>query len=74
MNTRVTIMQLAKAVADSDGFNGHTHVFQIAHVLEIALKTRLGILCLDGHTVDIDLGNGHVLHCAVKKAVGPTDV
>lgn len=57
---------LASAVFFSDGYTGKQTVKQIAHILEIALKNRIGLLGLGGRTVHLDLGNGHILVCATK--------
>ena len=40
----------------------------------IALRTVIGLNCMNGRTLDIDLGNGHFLHCSLKRAVGPTNI
>lgn len=60
------IEQLARAVYHHDGVTRGVTVGQIANVLEIALKTRIGLLALGETRVDIDLGDGHVLTCQVR--------
>lgn len=57
---------LASAVFFADGYGGKQTVKQIAHILEIALKNRLGLIALGGNTVHVDLGNGHLLVCTTK--------
>jgi hypothetical protein len=64
---RFDIAQLARSVSASGNFNQATPWEQNAHVLEVALKTRIGLACLDGKSVEIDLGNGYVLECRVHK-------
>lgn len=67
-NISITIGQLAKSVFHSDSHNGRGSSLQVAHELEIALKTKVGLLCDGGSTVDIDLGNGYLLHCSVERS------
>ena len=74
MSTRIgTIAQVAESVLSSDtGFklpSDHVHA-----TLNIALRTVIGLNCLGGGTLDIDLGNGHFLHCSLKRAISPTSV
>lgn len=71
--TAFTILELAQAVKRDDGLHIRLSEAQIAHVLEIALKKRIAVYALGRHA-DIDLGNGHVLHCKVKKIIGPIHV
>ena len=47
---------------------------QVSKVVDLALRTVIGLNCLGREGLHIDLGNGHTLVCQVKKAVGPTDV
>lgn len=61
-----SIEQLARAVDQSDAFDCPLSPAQIAHVLEVALKCKLGVFCLGGATAHIDLGNGHQLVCQVE--------
>ena len=68
--TTLTIAQLAQAVRHDDQLHMKVSEAHLAHVLEIALKNRLGVSAIH-RPVDIDLGNGHVLHCVVKKIIGP---
>ena len=73
MTRNATIAQVAASVASSDA--GCTIKASQAHaVLDIALRTVIGLNCLGGSTLDIDLGNGHVLHCSLKRVIGPTNV
>lgn len=68
----VTIAQLAQAVKHDDQMKLSLSEPHLAHVLEVALKSRLAFSALR-REVDIDLGNGHVLSCIVKKIIGPID-
>lgn len=65
-----TIPELAHAVKTDEALRSSVTEGVIAHLLEIALKRRVGMAALAGHHVAIDLGNGHVLHCTTKKIVG----
>ena len=68
-----TIAQVAQSVLSSD-VGSTLKEPQVHATLDIALRTVIGLNCLGGNTLDIDLGNGHYLHCSVKKAIGPTNV
>lgn len=68
--TTITVGQLAQAVHHDDELNVRTSAALLEHVLFIALKNRIAACAIHRH-VDIDLGNGHVLHCTVKKIIGP---
>jgi hypothetical protein len=72
MHRNATISQVAASVASSDA-GRDIKASQAQAVLHIALRT-IGLNCLNGRTLDIDLGNGHILHCSVKRAIGPTNV
>ena len=68
-----TIAQVAQSVLTSD--TGAKLKEQDVHAtLDIALRTVIGLNCLGGNTLDIDLGNGHFLHCSLKRAIGPTNL
>ena len=72
-NRTGTIAQVAQSVLSSDV--GSTLKEQQVHAtLDIALRTVIGLNCLGGNTLDIDLGNGHFLHCSLKRAIGPTNL
>lgn len=47
---------------------------QTTKIVDFTLRTVIGLNCQNGNTLDINLGNGHVLSCCIKKAIGPTDV
>lgn len=68
--TTITIAQLAQAVRYDDQMALVLSEAHLAHVLEVALKNRLAFSAFH-RDVDIDLGNGHVLSCTVKKIIGP---
>ncbi|MFT4243530.1 MAG: hypothetical protein QM569_14755 [Acidovorax sp.] len=73
MHRKATIAEVANSVLSSDAANT-LKAAQVHGALDIALRTVIGLNCLGGHTLDIDQGNGHVLHCSLKRVVGPTDV
>lgn len=67
-----TILQLADTVYASDGYQGRANAGEIAHILEVALKTRLGLLCLGsaGHEpVRMNLGNGYDMLFTVEASL-----
>lgn len=66
----ITIAQLAQAVKHDEQLKLLLSEAHLAHVLEVALKNRLAFSAFH-RDVDIDLGNGHVLSCTVKKIIGP---
>ncbi|MCD6663484.1 MAG: hypothetical protein LT082_08800 [Comamonas sp.] len=68
-----TIADVARSVVSSDA-GGTLEAQQVHEILDIALRTVIGLNCLGGNTQDIDLGNGHLLHCGVKRVIGPTDI
>ncbi|KLN54715.1 hypothetical protein [Variovorax paradoxus] len=67
----VSIAQLAQAVEHSDGLKLAVTGLGIAHILEIALKTKVGVSCLGDRTVAIDLENGYHLRCSLAKRPEP---
>jgi hypothetical protein len=70
-----TINDLARAVINSDfAVLEQVSAEQIQKILDTALRTVIGLNCLAASGLDIDLGNGHVMSCTVKKIVGPLDV
>lgn len=75
MSTHVTatIGDVVSSVLSSDA-GTRLNKRQVGDVVHLALRTVIGLSCLGGHTLDIDLGNGHFLHCSLKRAVGATDV
>lgn len=68
-----TIADVTHSVCTCDGAEGLS-VVQTAKIMDFALRTVIGLNCLGGNVLDINLGNGHILSCNVKKAIGPTDV
>jgi hypothetical protein len=67
-----TTTDVAHSVCTCDGAEGL--LVQTAKIVDFTLRTVIGLNCLGGNVLNIDLGNGHVLSCSVKQAVGPTDV
>jgi hypothetical protein len=59
---------LARAVWGSDGAPRNMSEARIRDVLDVALRTRLGIACLGNRVASVDLGNGHALVCRVVEA------
>ncbi|WP_182283180.1 hypothetical protein [Comamonas testosteroni] len=64
---------VAHSVCTSEGAQSLPLV-QNTKIVDFTLRTVIGLNCQNGNTLDINLGNGHVLSCSVKKAIGPTDV
>ena len=71
--TQASIADVAHSVCSLDSSEGMP-VIQASKIIDSTLRTVIGMNCLDGNVLDIDLGNGHILSCSVKKAIGPTDV
>ncbi len=67
---KVTLEQLCQHVVNTDGFNGNVMALDVLHVLEIALKRCIGFNVIVDGSMDVDLGNGHVLHCFVGLSQG----
>ena len=68
-----TIAQVAQSVVSSD-VGSTLKEPQVYATLDIALRTVIGLNCLGGNTLDIDLGNGHFLYCSLKRGIGPTNL
>lgn len=66
--TTISINQLATSVVQSDSYYGSAWGEKIAYILDIALRTRIGMMCLGSAEVVIDLGNGHTLVCSLQKS------
>ncbi|WP_043008009.1 hypothetical protein [Comamonas testosteroni] len=64
---------VAHSVCTSEGAQSLPLV-QTTKIVDFTLRTVIGLNCQNGNTLDINLGNGHVLSCCIKKAIGPTDV
>lgn len=62
-----TIQQVARAVFADDTYKGNLGVEKLSHIIEPALKNRIGIACRVAKDVSIDLGNGHLLRCSLQK-------
>ncbi|MEG0936542.1 MAG: hypothetical protein RSE32_07970 [Comamonas sp.] len=73
MTRTATTTDVAQSVCSCDGAEG-LPIIQTAQIVDFTLRTVIGLNCLGGNVLDIDLGNGHVLSCSVKQAVGPTDI
>lgn len=65
--TIATIFDVVSSVLTSD-VGCHLTLLQASNAVDIALRTVIGLYCLGGNTLDIDLGNGHFLHCSLKPA------
>lgn len=66
-----TIGDLARSVYYSDasptnGDGADLSQEAILETLDVALRSRIGIACLGGRVVALDLGNGHSLVCHTK--------
>lgn len=68
-----TIADVVGSVLTSDA-GGRLTQRQAGDAVHTALRTVIGLHCLGGNTLNIDLGNGHFLHCSLKRSVGATDV
>lgn len=64
---------VAHSVCTSEGAQSLPLV-QTTKIVDFTLRTVIGLNCQNDNTLDINLGNGHVLSCCIKKAIGPTDV
>lgn len=62
-----TITQIARAVFADDAYTGNLDVRELDHILELALRRRIGLACRIASSVSIDLGNGHLLNCSLQK-------
>ncbi len=63
----VTVADVVSSVISSDA-GAHLAASQAGAAVQIALHTVIGLYCLGGYTLDIDLGNGYFLHCSLKPA------
>lgn len=68
-----TIADVIRAVLASDGA-AQLSAVHASLAVDLALRKVIGMNCLAGNSLDIDLGNGHFLHCSLKRAVGATNV
>lgn len=68
-----TIAEVVQSTLSSDA-GATLSADQVKTAMHIALRTVIGLNCLGGSTLDIDLGNGHYLHCSLKRAIGPTNL
>ncbi len=73
MNRTATVADVAHSVLSSDA-GGQLKEREVNTTVHLALRTVIGLNCLKGRTLDIDLGNGHFLHCSLKQAIGPISV
>ncbi len=73
MHVTATIGDVVGSVLSSDA-GIRLNKCQVGDAVHIALRTVIGLNCLGGNTLDIDLGNGHFLNCTLKRAVGATNV
>lgn len=72
-NRTATVADVVRSVLTSDA-GGRLTEHQVHDAVHLALRTVIGLNCMNGRTLDIDLGNGHFLHCSLKRAVGPTNI
>jgi hypothetical protein len=62
-----TITQIARAVFADDSYTGDLDIRELDHIIELALRSRIGLACRVANGVSIDLGNGHLLNCTLQK-------
>lgn len=65
----VTVADVARSVITSDG-GARLKEREVTTTVQLALRTVIGLNCMNGKTLDIDLGNGHFLHCSLKQPIG----
>jgi len=63
-----TIPDVIRAVISSDE-GADLIASHAGAAVQIALVTVIGLHCLGDRTLDIDLGNGHFLHCSLKRSI-----
>lgn len=63
-----TIADVIRAVLSSDGA-AQLSAVHASLAVDLALRKVIGMNCLAGNRLDIDLGNGHVLHCSLGVAL-----
>ena len=68
-----TVADVAHSVCTCDGAEG-LPITQTVQIVDFTLRKVVGLNCLGGNVLNINLGNGHILSCTVKKAIGPTDI
>lgn len=68
-NRTVTVADVARSVITSDG-GARLMEREVTTTVQLTLRTVIGLNCLNGNTLDIDLGNGNFLHCRLKRSVG----
>ena len=61
-----TIEQVARAVFSCDEYTGDLNAEQLAHIVELTLKSRIGQNCFLRGSIAIDLGNGRQLRCTLE--------
>lgn len=60
---------LARAVFSADQYpRVFSHELPQVHSFVNLTMRQLALCCLGGRSVELDLGNGHILRCAVEKA------
>lgn len=62
------IADVIRAVLSSDGA-AQLSAVHASLAVDLALRKVIGMNCLAGNRLDIDLGNGHVLHCSLGVAL-----
>ena len=73
MTRNGTLQDIADSVARLPAGRALTEEW-VRKLVDATLRTVIGLNCLNSHTLDIDLGNGHILSCSLKRAIGPTDI
>lgn len=72
-NRTATTADIAHSVCTCEGAQD-LPVIQTAKIVSFTLRTVIGLNCQNGDVLNINLGDGHILSCSIKKAIGPTDV
>ncbi len=72
-NRTATVADVARSVLTSDAA-GQLAPRDVNTTVQLALRTVIGLNCMNGNTLDIDLGNGHFLHCSLKRAIDASKV
>lgn len=62
------IADVIRAVLASDGA-AQLSAVHVSLAVDLALRKVIGMNCLGGSSLDIDLGNGHVLHCSLQRSI-----
>lgn len=63
-----TIEEIVRSVMSKDGASTLAKR-QVNNAIQLALRSVVGLYCLDGDELDIDLGNGYALRCSLVPKV-----